>query len=177
MEFQTGTGQKLPAPKVLAIVIVALGVLILGAIYLIVFSQKKGSQESQNSASIPNVSNQQQEEGNSPKSPVGMAVLLNEVGGSGQSGIAVIGEKDGKTLVTLGISGASKDSVEPVNIYTGSCLALGDVKYPLKDVVGDNSETTLDFGIDKLRNELPLALSVRKSASEKEISVACGDIK
>ena len=176
MEFQTGTGQKLPAPKVLAI-IVALGVIILGAIYLIVFSQKKGSQESQNLTSNPNVSNQQQEEGKPPKSPVGMAVLLNEVGGSGQSGIAVIGEKDGKILVTLGISGASKDSVEPVHIHTGSCSDLGNVKYPLKDVVGDNSETTLDFGIDKLRNELPLALNVHKSASEQEISVACGDIK
>jgi len=176
MESQTVTGQKLPAPKVLAI-IVALGVIILGAIYLIVFSQKKGSQESQNLTSIPNVSNQQQEEGKPPKSPVGMAVLLNEVGGSGQSGIAVIGEKDGKILVTLGISGASKDSVEPVHIHTGSCSDLGNVKYPLKDVVGDNSETTLDFGIDKLRNELPLALNVHKSASEQEISVACGDIK
>ena len=176
MESQTVTGQKLPAPKVLAI-IVALGVIILGAIYLIVFSQKKGSQESQNLTSNPNVSNQQQEEGKPPKSPVGMAVLLNEVGGSGQSGIAVIGEKDGKILVTLGISGASKDSVEPVHIHTGSCSDLGNVKYPLKDVVGDNSETTLDFGIDKLRNELPLALNVHKSASEQEISVACGDIK
>ena len=176
MESQTVTGQKLPAPKVLAI-IVALGVIILGAIYSIVFSQKKGSQESQNLTSIPNVSNQQQEEGKPPKSPVGMAVLLNEVGGSGQSGIAVIGEKDGKILVTLGISGASKDSVEPVHIHTGSCSDLGNVKYPLKDVVGDNSETTLDFGIDKLRNELPLALNVHKSASEQEISVACGDIK
>ena len=144
MESQTVTGQKLPAPKVLAI-IVALGVIILGAIYLIVFFQKKGSQESQNLTSIPNVSNQQQEEGKPPKSPVGMAVLLGEVGGSGQSGIAVIGEKDGKILVTLGISGASKDSVEPVHIHTGSCSDLGNVKYPLKDVVGDNSETTLDF--------------------------------
>ena len=175
MESQTETGRKMPALKVLTM-IVALGVITLGAIFLIVFSQKKGSQKSQNSASVPNVSNQQ-EEGKPQESPAGMAVLLSEVGGSGQSGIAVIGEKDGKVLVALGISGASKDSVEPVNIYTGSCLALGDVKYPLKDVVGDNSETTLDFGIDKLRNELPLALNVYKSVSEQEISVACGDIK
>ena len=175
MESQTETGRKLPALKVLTM-IVALGVITLGAIFLIVFSQKKGSQKSQNSASAPNVSNQQ-EEGEPPESPAEMAVLLSEVGGSGQSGIAVIGEKDGKILVALGISGASKGSVEPAHIHTGSCSGLGDVKYPLKDVVGDSSETTLDFGIDKLRNELPLALNVHKSASEQGISVACGDIK
>ena len=177
MEFQTGTGQKLPAPKVLAIIIVALGVLILGAIYLIVFSQKKGSQESQNSASIPNVSNQQQEEENPPKSPVGMAVILNEVGNSGQLGMAVLGERDGKTLVAVAVNKISEESIQPVHIQSGSCSNLGEIKYSLKDAVAGNSETTLDFGIDKLRNELPLALNVYKSVSEQEISVACGDIK
>lgn len=175
MELQTETGQKLPVPKVLA-VIVALGVVILGTMYFVAVTQNKSDNESEDIASIPNVQDQQGQEGSS-EGPAGMAVILNGVNNSGLSGIAVLGEKSNKTIVSLGVSGVSESEVMPVHIHKGLCSDLGEIAYPLKDVSGGNSETALDFGIEKLRNELPLALNVHKSTTEVETSVVCGDLK
>lgn len=105
-----------------------------------------------------------------------IVVPLATQNNSGQSGTATLMDVNGKTKVTINISGAPADIVQPAHIHTGSCATIGGVKYPLTFPVNGKSETTLDVSIDSLLSQLPLAINIHKSASEASIFVACGDI-
>src|SRR4030042_6990167 len=120
MEFQTDTAQKLPIIKVIAAAVVVL-VVVTGVLYLI-----KG----RNSESISEEKNKKNSEETSSQPP-GMAVILDEQNGSGQSGIAAIAQKDDKVVVSLGVSDVAGDVVLLAHIHKGSCTNAGEVKYPL----------------------------------------------
>lgn len=95
---------------------------------------------------------------------------------SGESGLAILTQKNGKTNVYLSLSGYPNNVVQPAHIHVGGCPGLVEVKYPLNSVVNGKSETTLDVSISKIESELPLSIDVHKSESSPKKAV-CGELK
>ncbi len=128
-----------------------------------------------NKTSTPQSTTQQQ-----TASPAAMAkemtVYLLAENDSGESGTAVLKEEDGKTRVTLTLTGFIKDVEQPAHIHVGACPGVGAVKYPLTNVVNGNSATLLSVTLDELKKSLPLAINVHKSAKDVTIYTSCGEL-
>jgi hypothetical protein len=105
-----------------------------------------------------------------------MVITLSAQNNSGESGIAILKDVNGKTLVSLKINGAPP-TAQPAHIHMGECPSPGAVKYPLTNVVSGLSETTLDVSVAELKSELPLAINVHKSPQDLPTYVACGDLE
>lgn len=103
-------------------------------------------------------------------------VALAEQSNSKESGTAMLKEVNGKVMVTLNVTGEPKGAIQPAHIHIGACPNPGAIKYPLTNVVDGKSETTLDVTMDKLREELPLAVNVHKSAAQSKVYVSCGNL-
>lgn len=103
-------------------------------------------------------------------------VVLNEQNGSSEFGNVMFTEKAGKAVVRITLQNA-KGKVQPAHIHAGSCIALGAVTYALNNVVNGVSETTLKVSLAELKEKLPLAINVHKSASEANKYVACGNLE
>lgn len=103
-------------------------------------------------------------------------ISLKEQNGSGESGSAVLVEKDGKVTVTLDMTGTPLDVPQPAHIHSGSCPDVGAVAYPLTNVVNGKSETVLDTTFAKLDAKEPLAINVHKSVPESKVYVSCGNL-
>jgi hypothetical protein len=103
-----------------------------------------------------------------------VTVPLMEQNKSGQSGNAVITVENGKVKVTVNLSNPSADP-QPAHIHFGSCANIGQVKYPLNNVVNGHSETLLDISIHELHLG-NFSLNVHKSAKEANVYTACGDV-
>lgn len=106
-----------------------------------------------------------------------LSLTLAEQNQSGQSGTANVYEQGDKTKIEVILRNSPTDTPQPSHIHTGSCAAIGGVKYPLSSLVNGESTTTLDVSYNQLLTELPLAINVHKSAAESGIYVACADIK
>lgn len=106
-----------------------------------------------------------------------MTVPLYAQNTSGEEGTAVLTDVNGKTKVVLALTGAPVGVSQPAHIHVGACPMPGAVKYPLSNVVGGASETTLDVSLTQLKGELPLAVNVHKSGTEASVYVSCGDLK
>lgn len=105
-----------------------------------------------------------------------MIVRLAAENSSGESGTAVLKEENGKTIVTLNLTGFPKDAVQPTHIHIGACPGVGDVKYPLTNVVNGKSVTVLSVTLAQLKQQLPLAINVHKSAAEINAYLSCGEL-
>ena len=103
-------------------------------------------------------------------------IILSEQNKSGVSGSAVLREENGQVTVTLSLTGAPKTTPQPAHIHVGACPDVGDVKYPLTNVVDGQSQTTLNVTLDQLEDEQPLAINVHKSAAQVTVYTACGDL-
>lgn len=147
--------------KNLLIVIVVIVVLVVG--YLVI--SNKPSQP------VP-----QPTEVTEAPAPVEATATLSEQNDSGETGTATLMEMDGKVKVTLSLSGAPQDVVQPAHIHMGSCPDVGEVKYPLTSPLNGASETMLEVSLDQLKSELPLAINVHKSQEEATVYVSCGNI-
>lgn len=108
--------------------------------------------------------------------PASVTVNVSSQNNSGESGTATLRAMEGKTHVKLALIGAPSSVTQPAHIHTGSCAAIGGVKYPLTFPVDGTSETMLDISLQQLLSELPLAINVHKSPQEASVYVACGDI-
>jgi hypothetical protein len=84
--------------------------------------------------------------------------------------------ENGKTKVSVSITGEPSGATQPSHIHVGSCANLGAIKYPLSPLVNGKAETTIDASLSSLLNSLPLAINFHKSASELTVYTACGDI-
>lgn len=109
-------------------------------------------------------------------SPTEYTIVLSEENASGESGTAMLKEENGKTTVTISVTGYAKDVPQPAHIHIGACPGVGAVKYPLNNVLNGTSVTTLSVTLDQLRSEQPLGLNVHKSISEAQVYVSCGDL-
>jgi Cu/Zn superoxide dismutase len=106
-------------------------------------------------------------------------VELAEQNGSGQSGRVTLTRDGEQVRVVIELDGAS-DVAQPAHIHDGSCDTLGDVAYPLSDVVDGRSETTLNTTIEELQQgvtaDAGLAVNVHASADDADTYVACGEL-
>jgi hypothetical protein len=105
-----------------------------------------------------------------------MTVDLQEQNGSGVPGTATLEPtSDGNVKVTLDIDGAP-DVAQPAHIHTGTCDDLDPTpKFPLANVEGGTSETTIDVALDELTASHH-AVNVHMSEEDVETYAACGDI-
>ena len=104
-------------------------------------------------------------------------VNLTPQNNSGLSGTAALVEINGQTKVSISLTNAPKNVVQPAHIHMGACPGVGAVKYPLTNVVNGKSETLLDVTQKQLKSEQPLAINVHKSGAEVKVYVACGPLK
>jgi hypothetical protein len=104
-----------------------------------------------------------------------LTIDLDEVDGSGVSGTATLTEEDGQTNVVIELEGTPEDGVHPAHIHSGTCDDLGDVVFPLEDVVDGMSESTVEASIDDIL-AADHAINVHLSADEMNVYVACGEI-
>lgn len=102
-------------------------------------------------------------------------VVLSEQNDSGQSGTATLTEVDGQTNVLVELDVPS-DVAQPAHIHSGACPDVGDVVYPLANVVDGVSETILGVDLATLMGELPLAINVHQSAEQISVYTSCGDL-
>ena len=93
-------------------------------------------------------------------------------------GVVILDETGNKAEIRVSMDGevASIGPPQPISMHTGTCANLGDIKHTLTLVVANKSTTVLPFGIDKLRSELPLAITVSASWSDDKTYIACGDV-
>ncbi len=104
-------------------------------------------------------------------------VSLVSQSNSGISGTATISDESGKTKVILNLTGTPANSEEPAHIHLGTCVSLGEPKYPLTSVKNGSSETILEVPISKIISSTSLAINIHKSEAEMSASVACGEIQ
>lgn len=104
-----------------------------------------------------------------------VTVDLAEQSGSGQSGTATltaVGES--QTSVSLELSNPP-DVPQPVHIHAGTCAELGEVVYPLTNLEGGASETTVDVALEELQAG-GFAINAHESEEAIQNYVACGEI-
>ena len=78
--------------------------------------------------------------------------------------------------VVISLTGSPATTPQPAHIHDGTCADLGGVAYPLDNLVGGNSTTTVKgVTIDKLLGG-KYAINVHESAANLGKYVACGDI-
>jgi hypothetical protein len=103
-------------------------------------------------------------------------IPLDAIGGSGESGVAILTPQGGKTLVELQMKGGSGDP-QPAHFHTGTCEKYGPRPlYPLRSVVKGSSATTLDVPIDKLTAG-DLVINVHKSFDDIATVASCAIAK
>lgn len=106
----------------------------------------------------------------------GFTMDLASLTEASQSGMVVITETDGKLKIAIDMVSGPKDVPQPAHIHIGKCPGIGEIKYPLENVVNGKSETMLEATLDQLFSELPLAINVHKSEKDLKTYVSCGDI-
>ena len=163
---------KLLTPKFLVIYLI-IAVVVYGLFYYFFVMAKKGGYKTDGQTNQTPIGTQ---EATTPTAK-GLSVLLSTQNDSGQEGLVIFTEEGNKTKVNLTVSGSPKGTPQPAHIHLGDCPGVGDVKYPLTNVVNGESETTLDVTLDQLKRQLPLAVNVHKSATDSTIYAACGQIE
>lgn len=103
-----------------------------------------------------------------------VTVTLMAQMGSGQSGTAVLTDKGNTTDVVITTAGGTDSGSQAAHIHTGTCGSNGAIAYPLNNVQGGTSTTTINVKLSSLtggRNYI----NVHSSADIANIQ-ACGNI-
>ena len=104
-----------------------------------------------------------------------VTIDMHEVDDSGQSGSADITSDGDQVIVSIEIDAGPDGVPQPVHIHEGNCRDLGDVAYPLEDVVDGVSESTADVSMAELISG-DYAINVHLSEDEMDVHVACGTL-
>lgn len=95
---------------------------------------------------------------------------------SGQTGTATFTDLgEGRTKVTLSLTGGNFPDPQPAHIHLGTCVKPGEVQFPLTNVVNGMSETTLDTPMSSLWTGT-MVVNVHKSAKESTVYTACAEL-
>jgi hypothetical protein len=105
-----------------------------------------------------------------------VTVPLNPVGGSGESGTAILTPDGSKTKVVVNVTGQPAGTAHPAHVHKGTCAQL-DPKpaYGLPTVSGGKSQATIDVPLATLQSG-KFAINAHKSAQDLGTHVFCGDI-
>ncbi len=105
-----------------------------------------------------------------------VSVTLAEQNASGQSGTATLTPTgEGQLVVTVELSNPPENP-QPIHIHMGTCEELGEVVYPLSNVEGGSSETTVDASLTELQGG-GFAINAHESEENIQNYVACGPIE
>ncbi len=103
--------------------------------------------------------------------------VLNSQNNSGQAGTAtLVNNASGNAEVRLNLGGTESTVPQPAHIHVGTCDSIGEILYPLNDVVNGSSITTLNVPVPEIVKNFPLALNVHKSSAELGVYTACGNL-
>jgi uncharacterized membrane protein YeiB len=105
-----------------------------------------------------------------------MNILLAAQNNSNESGISNLKDTSGMVTVTLNLTGYTPNVAQPAHIHMGVCPGVGAVKYPLNSVVNGKSVTVLGVSLAQLKQQLPLAINVHKSATNIATYTSCGSL-
>jgi hypothetical protein len=104
-----------------------------------------------------------------------ITIDMQEIDGSGQSGTANITSDGDQVIVSIEIDAGPDGEPQPVHIHEGNCRDLGDVAFPLEDVVDGVSESTADVSMSELIGN-DYAINVHLSEDQMDVYVACGTL-
>lgn len=105
-----------------------------------------------------------------------ISVTLNAINRSGESGTATLQEMDGKVQVSINLTGKTTASPQPAHIHVGTCTNVGNIIYPLTDVVSGQSTTTLPVDMATLMAKGKTVINVHQSVKQINTHVACGTL-
>lgn len=147
---------------------VALGILVIGGVLLFTNMNNQTSRPQVGIGGGPGAVSQ-------PKS---MEVRLNPVNKDqfDQSGNVLLQENNGKVAVILNVNPVDGLNDQPAHIHIGSCPGVGQVLFPLNNVVDGKSVTEINTTIDQLKSKAPLAINIHKSPSEITAYTTCGNL-
>lgn len=105
-----------------------------------------------------------------------MDVALNEMGGSGKSGEAMLTEEGADLVVELSVVPSDPADAHPAHIHVGSCASQGGVIHPLDPVLDGSSHTVLaGVGLTEVADGM-YYINVHESAANMANILACGNI-
>lgn len=105
-----------------------------------------------------------------------VTINMQEIDDSGQSGTADITSDGDQVTVSIEIDAGPDGEPQPVHIHEGNCRDLGDVAFPLEDVVDGVSESTADVSLSELIGGTDYAINVHQSEDQMDVYVACGTL-
>ncbi|MFO0578777.1 MAG: CHRD domain-containing protein [Polyangia bacterium] len=103
-----------------------------------------------------------------------IAVTMMAQMSSGQSGTAVLTDKGDSTQVVITTSGGSDSGAQAAHIHTGVCGSNGPILYPLNNVQGGSSTTTVNAKLSTLTGGKTY-INVHSSTNVANIQ-SCGNI-
>ncbi|HEY8744975.1 MAG TPA: hypothetical protein VIU62_17945 [Chloroflexota bacterium] len=104
-----------------------------------------------------------------------VTVTLATQNNSGVSGTATLTAMGNQTQVVVNVTGEPAGGSEPEHIHTGSCPAVGAVKYPLKNVVNGTATTVVNVPLATLTAGT-FAVNLHESVAKIGVYIACGNI-
>ena len=104
-------------------------------------------------------------------------VTISSLDDAGISGTATLTEEAGGLTVTINTAVGNLAVPMPAHIHNGTCPGIGTIAYPLQDVEGGVSVTSIaGLTLADLENLLPLAINLHQSAEQMGNYVACGEL-
>lgn len=113
---------------------------------------------------------------------VTMTEAVGPDGGGSQTGTATLTAVDAsqtEVVINIDPSPDGADVEQPAHVHAGTCDnlpgSLGEIVYPLENVVNGTSTTTIDAGLDSLQTG-DFAINVHESGTALGVYVSCGNI-
>jgi Cu/Zn superoxide dismutase len=105
-----------------------------------------------------------------------LTVTMNAQNGSGESGTATLTQVGADVQVVLTLKNGSA-TPQPAHIHVGACSNIGDVAFPLSNVVNGGSVTVVKGAtIDNMLSEKHYSINVHQSADNLGKYVSCGNV-
>ena len=102
--------------------------------------------------------------------------VLNAIGGSGESGCATPRGGNGVIFLGLKVTGEPAAANQPAHIHRGKCGSNGPVVFPLHNVKGGTSVTTVPMAKWATFNHGGYYINIHESADNIPHVVSCANI-
>ena len=113
--------------------------------------------------------------GDVPRADKAGTFTLASIDGSAQDGSVTFIDLGGETAVVISVGSAAAGLAQPAHIHEGACDALGNVTFPLTNVVDGRSVTLIDESISNVMRG-GYVVNLHKSVGEISVYTACGSL-